>query len=112
METSLPALAPERKKGYGYDVYGFRVSGILRESSARLRAQLGPTVIGTAATVNKKWILAQLKHYGIKPNRNADRIEVEALLRKSVYGGLVSARINDNFATNPAVVRYSSSADP
>jgi len=54
METSLPAVAPERKKGYGYDIYGFRVSGILRESSARLRAKLGPTVIGTAATVNKK----------------------------------------------------------
>jgi len=111
METSLPALAPERKKGYAYDIYGFRVSGILRESSAHLKAKLGPTVIGTAATVNKKWILAQLKHYGIKPNRKADRIEVEALLRKSVYGGLVSARINDDFATNPAVVRYSFSAD-
>ena len=49
-------------------------------------------------TIKKKWVIAQLKHYGIKVDAKANEYEVQALLVKSVSEGHVSTNYRGNRA--------------
>lgn len=88
METYLPDPQPEKKKGYSYDLKGFTVNGNRRESSAQLKVLLR----SKSDIIDRLWIFAQLRHYGIKRGTNNTKFEALALLRKSASEGLVSAR--------------------
>ena len=100
--TSKPEIpAPVRKNGYAYGLDGFTVNKAHRESHTRLNDLLLPhSLTGKRAQkaawedakriVDKPWIEAQLKHYGIPFDSKAVISGKQASLIKALSDGLVS----------------------
>jgi hypothetical protein len=90
-QDSSPAhLLPISNGAFSYGSDGFTISEIRRDDPADIRRHYGAPNSSKLEKATRKWIAAQLRHYGIKFKSGARKEELQTVFKDSVAAGQVS----------------------